>query len=54
MLTALIAYEPKSPGAYKVTWDRKDENQKKVASGVYFYRLCAGDFSDTKKMILLK
>lgn len=37
-------------GGYKaVIW-----NAKEVASGYYFCRLSAGDFSDTKKMVLLK
>ncbi|UCE17138.1 MAG: T9SS type A sorting domain-containing protein, partial [Gemmatimonadota bacterium] len=37
------------PGHYSVTWDASD-----VASGIYFYRLDAGDFSDTKRMVLMK
>jgi len=36
-------------GAYQVTWDASD-----VASGIYFYRLKAGDFVQTRKMVLLK
>jgi photosystem II stability/assembly factor-like uncharacterized protein len=38
-----------SPGTYKVDW-----NASAYPSGVYFYRLKAGDFSQTKKMVLVK
>jgi photosystem II stability/assembly factor-like uncharacterized protein len=41
--------EEKSPGQYEVKF-----NAKGLASGVYFYRLQAGSFSDTKKFILMK
>ncbi|MEW6686111.1 MAG: FlgD immunoglobulin-like domain containing protein [Candidatus Edwardsbacteria bacterium] len=53
-LVKTLVNEPKSPGAYKVTWDGEDDNGKRVADGVYFYRFKAGDFTDTKKMILVK
>ncbi|UCE67271.1 MAG: T9SS type A sorting domain-containing protein [Candidatus Zixiibacteriota bacterium] len=36
-------------GSHSVTWDATD-----VASGVYFYKVSAGDFSQTMKMTLLK
>lgn len=37
-----------------VTWDGKDENGNDVSSGIYFYRLQTGNFSQARKMILLK
>ncbi|MCC7430798.1 T9SS type A sorting domain-containing protein [bacterium] len=37
-----------------VEWNGTDKNGKSVANGVYFYQLKSGDFSETKKMILLK
>ncbi len=37
------------PGRYKVDWDAKN-----LASGIYFYSVEAGEFRDTKKLILLK
>jgi hypothetical protein len=41
-------------GRQTVTWDGTDNSGSSVASGVYFYKIRAGDFSDTKKMVLLK
>ena len=41
-------------GRYSVTWDGMNEHGERVASGVYFYRLLAGEFASTKKMVMLK
>jgi hypothetical protein len=41
-------------GYQTVTWDGTDYSGRSVASGVYFYKLSAEQFSDTKKMLLLK
>ena len=38
-----------SPGTYEIEWDASN-----FASGVYYYKLTTGDFSETKKLILLK
>lgn len=37
-----------------VTWDGINDRGGEVASGVYFYRLVAGDYEATKKMVLVK
>lgn len=37
-----------------VTWNGKDENNKSVSSGIYMYKLKSGEFTSTKKMMLLK
>jgi flagellar hook assembly protein FlgD len=39
---------------YKVVWDGRDESGQSVASGIYFYRLVAGNFSKIEKMTLIK
>lgn len=44
----------KGPGQYSVNWDGSDSNGQRVASGVYFYRINAGDFRATRKMVILK
>ena len=41
-------------GEYSVIWDGRDSNDKRVSSGIYFYKLKAGDFQRVRKMILLR
>jgi hypothetical protein len=41
-------------GTHQVVWNGKDENGKSVTSGIYFYELKSGNYTSTKKMILLK
>ncbi len=43
-----------APGMQEVIWDGTDDNGETVSSGIYFYRLSAGEFHDIKKMMLLK
>jgi hypothetical protein len=51
---ATLVDEYQSAGYSTVWWDGKDANGDEVSSGVYFYRLTAGDFSEVKKMMLVK
>lgn len=44
----------KDAGYYSVYWDGTNQNSEVVASGIYFYRIVAGRFINTKKMLLLK
>jgi hypothetical protein len=37
-----------------VSWDGSNDRGKPVANGVYFYRLKSGEFSDTKKMTVIR
>jgi YVTN family beta-propeller protein len=39
---------------YRVVWDGVNDQGDRVASGVYFYKLVAGTFTSTRKMMLLK
>jgi hypothetical protein len=41
--------EKLQPGSYETEWDGSD-----VSSGVYYYKLLTEDYSETKKMVLLK
>jgi hypothetical protein len=53
-LVRTLVDEPKGAGTYQVVWDGKDENGEEVSSGVYFYKLKAENYVETKKMVLLK
>jgi hypothetical protein len=41
-------------GDHAVSWNGKDDNDRDISSGVYFYKMNAGKYTSTKKMILLK
>ena len=41
-------------GQYTVSWDARNDLGHSVASGLYFYRIEAGDFTQTRKMTLLR
>jgi PKD repeat protein len=41
-------------GFFHVVWDGTDDLEREVSSGVYFYRLTAGDYSQIRKMIKLR
>ena len=54
-----LALGHKSAGNYlsrsrAIHWDGKNQSGEKVATGVYFYRFTAGDFSATRKMLIIK
>lgn len=50
----VLVDEPKPAGNYETVWNGTDSGNRKVASGIYFYRIQADKFSDAKKMVLLK
>ncbi len=41
-------------GSYTIKWKADTDQGTSVASGVYFYKLTAGDYTETRKMSLLK
>lgn len=46
--------ELKEAGQYSVNWNGRNENGRRVSSGVYFYRMSAGDFTAVRKMVIVK
>ncbi len=53
-LVATLVDENKVPGSHFVTWDGQNRHGEVVATGVYFLRMRAGRFVETKKLLLLK
>ncbi|MEE9166820.1 MAG: T9SS type A sorting domain-containing protein, partial [Candidatus Neomarinimicrobiota bacterium] len=51
---ATLVNEVRTAGSHTVTWDGTTDAGIALATGVYLYRIDAGDFGATKKMILLK
>ena len=49
-----LVQEHRSAGAWSVQWHGDNDRGQAVSSGVYFYRMRADAFVDTKKMVLLK
>jgi hypothetical protein len=50
----ILVNEQQSAGVKSVQWDATDSFGKPVSAGVYLYQIKAGEFVQTKKMVLLK
>jgi len=54
-LVRRLVDDTRAPGVtHTVVWDGRNGAGQQVASGVYFYKLVARDFTQTKKMVVLK
>jgi flagellar hook assembly protein FlgD len=51
---SLLNGESYTPGFHVVNWNGLDNRGQKVPSGMYIYRIKAGDFIADKKMLLVK
>ncbi len=49
-----LVNEIKEAGTYQVIWNGQDDYGKKVASGLYVYRIEAGNFIQSKKLLFMK
>lgn len=50
----ILVDQTQSAGQKAITWDGAEEKGNEVASGIYFCKIKAGDFVDSKKMVILK
>ncbi len=50
----LVDSEAQAPGPHEARWDGRDDAGHAAASGVYFYRLQAGPYTESRRMVLLR
>lgn len=53
-VAGLLLGEYRSAGLHEVVWNGVDDGNNRLASGVYLYRLRAGEFTQSRKLTLLK
>ncbi|MBN1885506.1 MAG: hypothetical protein JW876_08295 [Candidatus Krumholzibacteriota bacterium] len=53
-LVRVLVDEHLVTGRYEEAWDGRNDAGHKISSGVYFYRLTAAEYEQTKKMVLLR
>jgi flagellar hook assembly protein FlgD len=46
--------EERFAGKHNIYWNSTDNSGRRVASGIYFYTISADNFTQTKKMVLMK
>ena len=50
----VLAQGERPAGVYTVRWDGRDDRGQALASGVYLYRLQAGDRAETRRLVLVR
>jgi subtilisin family serine protease len=53
-LVKALVDQPLPAGRYDIGWDGRDHQGHRVASGVYFYRIQAGQWNETKRMVIVR
>jgi hypothetical protein len=53
-LVRTLVDETKLPGRHLALWDGRNEQSEMVSTGIYIYRITAGDFTETRRMTLQK
>ena len=53
-LVKTLVDERMEPGRFAATWNARNHQGDEVAAGVYFYKMTAGTFNATKKMLVVK
>ena len=51
---ATLVLGQRPAGGYQVHWDGLDDQERALASGLYLYRLQAGEKIETRKLLLLR
>jgi len=54
VVRCLVSEPSKAPGRYSMRWDGRNDQGHRVPGGVYFYRLKAGGFAETKKLVVIR
>ncbi len=49
-----LVNQNQNTGVYDIKWDGRDDEGQTISSGIYFYQICVNNFSQAKKMILIK
>ena len=54
VVRTMVASEAQNAGRYQIRWNGMDDRGVSVSSGIYFYRISAGEFQNVRKLMLLK
>ncbi len=54
LVRTLVDSEAQTAGPHQARWDGRDDAGHRAASGVYFYRIQAGPFTESRRMVLLR
>ena len=53
-LVKRLVNDTQAKGTHNAVWNGRDNNNREVASGFYFYKLCAGESTITRKILMMK